>query len=285
MSIEHRGNVGKKVRAFYESCSFPGYEEFETPFDLIEKAQDGIYAGLLDEQLPLGVKILDAGCGTGQLAIFLSMVHRWVVGIDFSYSSLHKANNFKKRFELHNVDFAEMDLFCLGLKEKSFDYIFCNGVLHHTADAYGAFQNLCRLAKPGGYITVGLYNDYGRLLLDLRRWIFHLTNDKFKWLDFFIRQKSMGKEKKHIWFIDQYKNPHEDKFTVDKVLNWFQQNDIEYVNSVPKIRLLGEQCTPSDRLFEQCDPGSRLNHLLCQLGWIFSQGREGGFFITIGRKR
>ena len=47
--------VGRRVRAFYESCSFPGYEELETPLDLLEKAQRGVYAKLLEEQIPLGV--------------------------------------------------------------------------------------------------------------------------------------------------------------------------------------------------------------------------------------
>src|SRR5215813_6483417 len=89
------------------------------------------------------------------------------------------------------IDLAQMDLFFVRLKEKSFDYVFCNDVLHHTADAYGAFENLCRLVKPGGYIAIGLYNTYGRLLLNLRRWIFHLTRDKLSWLDFFMRQKSL----------------------------------------------------------------------------------------------
>lgn len=124
--------VGRKVRSFYERYSFPGYEEFETPYDLIEKAKRGIYARPLDEQLPLGVRILDAGCGTGQLAIFLSMVHRKVIGIDFSYNSLREGEDFKKKFELRNVSFAQMDLFDLGLKQQSFDYIFCNGVLHQS---------------------------------------------------------------------------------------------------------------------------------------------------------
>jgi SAM-dependent methyltransferase len=276
-------DVGRKVRAFYESWSFPGYEEYETPFDFVEKAQSGIYARLLDEQLPLGVRILDAGCGTGQLTIFLSMVHREIVGIDFSYHSLCTGNNFKGRFGLCDASFVQMDLFHLGFKEESFDYVFCNGVLHHTANAYGAFQNLCRLVKPGGYITIGLYNTYGRLLLDLRRLVFRLTKDRLQWLDFFMRRRSLGEEKKHIWFMDQYKNPHEEKFTVGCVLRWFEQNNIEYVNSIPKIKL-GDQFTLSDRLFEPRDPGPPLDHLLCQLGWIFTQGREGGFFITIGKK-
>ncbi len=283
MSLGDRDKVGRKVRAFYEGCSFPGYEELETPFDLAQKARRGVYAALLDENLPLGVRILDAGCGTGQLAIFLSIIQRNVIGIDFSYGSLRKAQAFKARFDLANVSFVQMDLFHLGLKEESFDYVFSNGVLHHTADAYAAFQNLCRLVKPGGYITIGLYNTYGRLLLNVRRWIFNLTNARLKRLDSIMRQQETGEEKKRIWFMDQYAHPHEDTFTVDEVLDWFRNHKIEYINSIPKIRL-SDQFQPKDRLFEPHDPGSRLDHLLCQLGWIFTKGKEGGFYITIGRK-
>lgn len=283
MEPRQRDGVGKKVCAFYEDCSFPGYEDFDTPLDLIEKAKHGAYARQLDEQLPLGVRILDAGCGTGQLAIFLSMVHRQVVGADFSSASLAKANAFKRRFDLKQVSFVRMDLFYPALRPESFDYVFSNGVLHHTADASGAFRNLCALLRPGGYITLGLYNTYGRLFLDARRWIFRLTRDRFQWLDYFMRRPSMGDEKKRIWYMDQYKNPHEDKFSVDDVLEWFGKNDIEYVNSVPRIRL-GYRFTSSDALFEPQPAGSRFEHLVCQLRWILTEGREGGFFVLIGRK-
>ena len=50
MVSEGLEDVGKTVRSFYEGCSFPGYEEFETPLDLVEKAQRGVYAKLLDDQ-------------------------------------------------------------------------------------------------------------------------------------------------------------------------------------------------------------------------------------------
>ena len=276
-------DVTQKVRAFYETCSFPGYEEFETLIDLRDKAQRGVYAKLLDEQLPLGCRILDAGCGTGQLAIFLSTVGRMVAGIDLSLNSLRKAKEFKKRFQMKDVCFAQMNVFSLALKEQVFDYILSNGVLHHTGDAYRAFQNLCGMLKPGGFIVIGLYNTYGRFLLNLRRRIFQLTKNRLIWLDYFMRQKTLGDEKKHIWFLDQYCNPHEDTFTVDEVLSWFKQNGINYINSIPKIRL-GDRFTSQEQLFEPQEPGGRPDHFLCQFGWVFTQGKEGGFFITIGQK-
>jgi SAM-dependent methyltransferase len=276
--------IGRKVKTFYEDCSFPGYEEFDSIVELAEKARRGIYARLLDEQLPLGVRVLDAGCGTGQLGIFLSLTNRYVVAIDFSYASLRKGQNFKEKFDVRHVHFSQMDLFRPGLREETFDYVFCNGVLHHTTDACGGFKNLCGLVKQRGYIVVGLYNTYGRLFLDIRRLLFRLTREKLLRLDYFMRQESLGKEKKRIWFLDQYCHPHEEKFGVEQVLDWFRRNNIEYVNSIPKINL-AERFTLVERLFEKHDPGTKVSHILSQLGWIFTQPREGGFFITIGRKR
>jgi SAM-dependent methyltransferase len=283
MNTDQRDLVGTKVRAFYEGCSYPGYEDFETPDDLVRKAHTGIYARLLDEQIPHDAKILDAGCGTGQLPVFLSMSGRQAFGVDMTYNSLLKGQTFKQRFNLGNVHFTEMNLFHPALREETFDYIFSNGVLHATLDAFGAFQNLVRLLKPGGYIIIGLYNTYGRLLLDLRRVIFRLTRGRLKWLDFYMRQKSIGEEKKRIWYRDQYEHPHEDKYSVDGVLQWFRKCGIQYINAVPPIRL-GDEFTAAERLFEPHLVGDRLDHLLAQLGWIFSKSKEGGFFITIGRK-
>lgn len=281
---DHVTEVARRVRAFYEEWSFPDYEAFESPFDLLEKANRALYPKLLDDQIPLQVRALDAGCGTGNLTIFLSMSHRQVLGIDFSFNSLRRGQEFKHKFDLRHAHFAQMDLFDLGLKNDSFDYVFCNGVLHHTADAYGGFKQLCGLLRTGGYIVVGLYNRYGRLLLDLRRLVFRLVGYRFTWLDFYMRRKFLDQEKKMIWFMDQYRNPHEQKFTVSHVLDWFCQNGVDYVNSIPKINLR-EPLTVEERLFERHNPGTRLDHFLCQLGWIFTKGREGGFFIIIGQKR
>jgi SAM-dependent methyltransferase len=277
-------SINNKVRAFYEECSFPGYEDFDSPQSLGEKAERGGYARLLGEQIPFGARVLDAGCGTGQLALYLSMVKASVVGIDFSFASLGKGQAFKRKFDLHDVRFVQMNLFDLGLRRESFDYVFSNGVLHHTGDAHGGFRGLTTLVKPGGYIVIGLYNTYGRLLLDLRRVIFRVTRGNLLWLDSLMRRRGIGAEKKRIWFLDQYRNPHEDKFTVDDVLGWFAQDGIDYVNAVPKIVPFARMA-PDEKLFEAQPPGSRLEHLLAQLGWIVTKGAEGGFFLVIGRKR
>ena len=276
--------IGRRVRNFYEKWSFPGYEDCEDIQGLVQKANRSMYARLLDEQMGYGTKVLDAGCGTGQLAIFLSLPNREVVGIDFSHNSLMKGMDFKKQFNISNVDFIQMDLFHLGLRQNTFDFVFSNGVLHHTADAQRGFSHLCTLLKPGGYFILGLYNTYGRTLLNIRRMIFNLTSDRFKALDYYIRGQWMGDRKKVLWYKDQYKHPHEKTFTVKNVLEWFEENNLEYINSIPKIRF-GETFSPKEKLFEKHELGPPFEHWLKQMSFIITLNREGGFYITIGRKK
>ena len=76
---------------------------------------------------------------------------------------------------------------------------------------------------------------------------------------------SLGEEKKRIWFLDQYRNPHEDTFTVDDVLGWFA-DDGSSTSTRPRIvplRGLGTE----GKLFEPTIGGAPTSiTLLAQLG-------------------
>ena len=59
----------------------------------------------------------------------------------------------------------------IPLKEY-FDFVWCSGVLHHTANSFEAFKIISRWVKPGGIIIIGLYNKYGRIRTNLRQLIY-----------------------------------------------------------------------------------------------------------------
>ena len=281
-SSPFHAEVGQRVRAFYERYPFPTYEQMDSPEVLLQKAQAGVFASLLDRQIPYNARILDAGCGTGQLPIFLSLGERRVVGIDFSFPSLLEGAKFIQRFGLKHAGLVQMDLFALGLKEESFDYVISTGVLHHTADSYGAFQGLCRLVRRGGYLVIGLYNRYARIPLKVRRWIFRLTGRRFESLDSVLRH-GRDEGRRQVWFMDQYANPHETVHTIDEVMGWFAANGIEWLGVVPRLPP-GPPLAAEDRLFEPHRLGTPLGRVLGQLAWMFTIGREGGLFVTIGRR-
>jgi SAM-dependent methyltransferase len=208
---------------------------------------------------------------------------RTVVGADLCLNSLRLAQGFKERNNLDNAHFFQMNLFRPCFKPGSFDLVISNGVLHHTSDPLLAFQRIATLVKPGGYILVGLYHKYGRLATDVRRLLFRVSGDRYKFLDRHAVDKRLSPAKRLAWFLDQYKNPHESKHTVGEVLGWLKQTGLEFVHSLPRTTALGN-IGPDERLFEVDRLGSLTERLLVNLKMTITGHREGGFFIVIARK-
>lgn len=276
--------VARKVREFYEAHPFPNYDGFESVGDLLSRASRSVYAAVLDHQIPLGARILEAGCGTGQLGIFLSIGGRSVVGVDLSSASLRMALEFKRRHRLNNCNFLQADLFNLPLRSEAFDLVISKGVLHHTADARRAFQAICRMVRPGGYVILGLYNRIGRIPTSVRRIGHRLFRGDYRSTDYVLRKLIQSDDKARSWFLDQYAHPHETRHTVDEVLGWLDENGLDYVSSAPPIRF-GAEFSAADSLFRPVEPGNRFEHWLTQVGWIVQISREGALFDTIARKR
>lgn len=278
-------DVTELVKSFYEETPFPNYDDLDSPESLRLKAERGVFARLLTDQLPFGAKILEGGCGTGQLSNFLGLTWgRSVFATDMCLNSLRLGHGFKERFRIENVTFLQMNLFKPVFKPESFDFVISNGVLHHTGDPFLAFETLVKCLKPGGFVVVGLYNTYGRLTTDFRRAVFRLTGDRFTFLDPRHRVKGLSDVRKQAWFKDQYKHPHESKHTIDEVLGWFDRVGVEFVNSIPKA-VASQSFSADERLFEPQPRGSAIDHFLVQAGMLLGGGREGGLFVMIGRKK
>lgn len=275
--------VTRRIRRFYEENPFPDYDGFEDLATLLERAQEGVFARLLDEQIPFGTRVLECGCGTGQLANFLGIAHRTVIGTDLSLASLALAEEFRARHGLQRVYFLQMDLFHPVFPDACFDVVICNGVLHHTADPRGGFLRLARLVRPGGHLLVGLYHRYGRLPTDLRRLLFRLLGPRFPALDPRFRRQKLAGGRWAAWFADQYRNPHETSHTIGSVLKWLPEAGLELVKTIPKTRL-GEGFSETERLFEPEPPGGAVERFLCEVAQLWSGSREGGFFTVIGRR-
>ena len=279
------GDVTDVVRNFYESNPFPDYEDFDSLASLIDKAKKGVFARLLDREIPFGARVLECGCGTGQLSNFLGIAHRTVFGVDLSLNSLALAQAFRDRYQLERVFFLQMNIFSPVFAEQSFDVVICNGVLHHTSDPDLGYQILSRLVKPGGHLIVGLYHRFGRMATDLRRLIFRLSGQKLSFLDPRLRKGNLGPARKKAWFNDQYRNPHEVKYTISRVLDWIEPNGLEFVRSIPHTRLLSSPMPGPQALFQPDPPGGPVSRWIVEWSQILQGGAEGGFFTIIARKK
>ncbi len=276
-------DVTELVKRFYEKTPFPNYDDVDSQRALLDKARDGRFARLLNEQIPYSASVLEVGCGTGQLTNFLSIAHRRVLGIDVCLNSLRLAQQFKDTHGVDRATFAQMNLFRPALRRGFFDVVISNGVLHHTGDCRLAFQRVGDLVRPGGFFVVGLYSAYSRQLHYARRALYRLTGVTSRWLDPHFGRVS-AEAKKEAWFQDQYNHPHETAHTLDEVLGWLEEDGFTFVNAIPKPSG-GPEIEAGERLFEAHDVGTITSRVLSQLASLGSGYREGGFFVIIGRRK
>ncbi|MGE0599980.1 MAG: class I SAM-dependent methyltransferase [Dehalococcoidia bacterium] len=121
-----------------------------------------------ESRLTSSFRALDAGCGTGDSAIFMAEQLRdcgaQVIGIDLSEASLSIARQRAERRELTNVAFIRArieDLPALGL--EPFDYVVSLGVLHHLPDPTLGLRSIARVLKPSGGLGAMVYGEHGRM--------------------------------------------------------------------------------------------------------------------------
>jgi 2-polyprenyl-3-methyl-5-hydroxy-6-metoxy-1,4-benzoquinol methylase len=272
------------VRRFYTEAPFPSYGARDTLASLRLRAEQSPLARLLDEAIPQDARVLDLGCGTGQMTIFLANGRRRVVGADLTRASLALAQDAALRFGVEQALFVETDLRRPGLGEGRFDVVLSLGVLHHTPDPRAAFGAMTRLARPDGVIVVGLYNAFARVPHRLRRLVARATAMRLVPWDPVLSQRQAEPARRAAWLRDQYLHPEEHRHTLGEVQNWFRENDVEYLRCYPSA-LLDDDAPDGDELFSKAEDDWWPEGILAQLGWMRTLGAEGGLFVVIGRRR
>lgn len=275
------GDVTDVMKAFYMENPFPDYEDTDSVGSLMDRAGKSIFARALDEAIPFGARVLEVGCGTGQLSLYLSVAKRQVFGVDLCPNSLQLARAFRDTHGLTRAHFYQMNLFRPIFKPANFDLVYCSGVLHHTGFPRKGFEAICRLVKPGRYIVVGLYNRYMRIPTHVRRFFSRFVD--IRRIDPIVRRFGTPK-KQQTWFMDQYRNPHETDHSITEVMKWFDDNGFEFVSSIPSSRI-GQTANAAIRPFKQQQSASTLETVVSQILAIPTFEREGGLFLVIGKRR
>ena len=281
---EGKSDVTDMVKSFYEETPFPNYDDLDGRESLLTKARRGVFANLLDEQLGRPARVLEAGCGTGQLSNFLGMGWgRTVIGADLCLNSLRLAKTFRDRCSIENAHFVQMNLFCPPFPDATFDLVISNGVLHHTSDPEGGFHAIARKLKPGGHVIIGLYNWLGRLPTLWRRALIETFGDGWAKLDPRLRGSRLNSGRWAAWYMDQYRHPHESRHSMAEVQQWFARSGIDLLLTIPPAG--GEDFTEQTQLFRPHSARSRLDYVVSELEMLLTGGRDGGLYMMIGRKQ
>ncbi|MDA0255809.1 MAG: methyltransferase domain-containing protein [Planctomycetota bacterium] len=127
---------------------FSDYYADRPPWD-IGRPQDA-FVGAADL---IGPRVLDAGCGTGDLAIWLAGRGHTVTGVDFLPGPLEVARA-KAAAAGVEANFLEMDALAIGEIPEQFDSVTDCGLFHSFDDVGRAayVAALGKLLEPGGRV-------------------------------------------------------------------------------------------------------------------------------------
>jgi SAM-dependent methyltransferase len=115
-----------------------------------------------------GERVLDLGCGNGQVARTAAAASGdgAVLGLDLSSQMLERARDLAKTAQLSNVEFVQGDAQVYEFDRSSYDVALSRFGLMFFADPVAAFTNIGSALRPGGRLATVSWRG-----LDANEWL------------------------------------------------------------------------------------------------------------------
>ncbi len=211
-----------------------------------------------------GKLVLDAGCGTGRFAEIVHQHGGEYVGMDYSFAIDAAYSNVG---HLPGVHFVQADIFQPPFADDVFDLVMSLGVLHHTPAPRRAFASLPRVIKPGGQLTITVYDAgnkvyvansrfWRRFTTRLPRRVLHVASYAAAPLYYLWTLPILGGLLRGIAFIslerdwrwrvldtfDWYSPRYMSWHTHHEVFSWFKENGFEEIEVLaPSVSQIGRK--------------------------------------------
>ncbi|PXF44634.1 hypothetical protein BWQ96_05629 [Gracilariopsis chorda] len=279
---EPDAQISSTVERLYDTYPFP-------PETLLDEAPIGynwrwhypsayaFCAGRLPYLLNRPLRILDAGCGTGESTSYLVHLNdgAQVTAIDLSSGALDVAKERMQRSlpdKVQRCTFIHKSIFDVADLEGEFDHINCVGVIHHTPDPAKALRALATKLKPGGILHIFVYAAHGRWEISLMQKALRILQGNKKHFEDGVklgrqvfaalpdgnRLKTREKQRwaqentKDATFADMYLHPQEVDYDVPSLFELIDDSGLQFVGfSNPRTWDLARLLASDEELLEK----------------------------------
>ena len=220
---EHYGNLFSEFdEQFY----------FEEPVKLLRDRFERNELPITEFQ---GKKALDAGCGGGRYTVALKKIgFGEVVGIDISKPGLENCRNRLQQKDIEGISYKEGTVLNLPFDDESFDFVFSNGVLHHTRDLVKGIHELLRVLKKGchGFLYLiespgGIYWD----VIEILRCV--MKNVDFEYARAVFRMLGVPPNRR-FFILDHIMAPINIRSTCEEIEGWLKEGGASELRRLPR---------------------------------------------------
>ncbi len=104
-------------------------------------------------------RVLDLGCGNGQITLKSAQYCHWIVGVERNPTNLETAHTEVRKRSIHNVSFVRADLEQqLPFHAQSFDVVLLLDVLEHVEKDAQLLRGIHRILTKRGVVCVAVPN-------------------------------------------------------------------------------------------------------------------------------
>lgn len=208
--------------------------------------------------------ILEVGCGGRASGIYaLENFHpKLTYAVDLSKKNVKNTYRLCKKFGFKNTVVIRSNALSLAFKDNTFDFVFSNGVIHHTIDPYKSFLEMVRVLSPNGYLFLGIYGYggiWGKIIHPLGRFVGKII--PLRYTEKFINFTGLMKSQEFS-ILDWFYAPIQKTYKKEEILNWFKKNGFD--------RFIKLKCPPNKWFYNM----GILSYVLFGDGYIYVIGHK-----------
>lgn len=232
-----------------------------------------------------GKNIIDFGCGTGEVDLFLANCGASVQGFDFNSISIERANGLIDRFKVPGkMKFSIGDVDEFEVPLANFDMAVSFGVIAHVPNQENMFKRMVESTRPGGYVILGFVEDAGLIQRLLHRAIIRVNSDKSDEEIFRIAQTCFSEHidrsvryggRTAASVINDYLvNPHYIGISSHTLMDWADKLGLEFYSTWPNTDLPFVVDSPYFKPIVRTSQIYKLFTSLNRLRWLFAQQED-----------